>query len=269
MFPTLSLFASVRCPELSASNPGGPCKRSPCLFSHTVAPQARTFPVNKRPVAATNSAEGPASTSRSSEDTDKPAKKAKLAVSSGNKGLFANDEDVTVKAEDGRTEPKKTAGEASVSMAPQTAPLRGTASLRKPTFTIGRDGKVVRKGPPPVARAAQPFPTSTPTSSLIKGKERAIQQDQSASSGATYSAASIGPPRLPLNTKNSYFPIATRNAMLKNIFQEFMTLYAGIQPRAKGQKLAGEHALKQEAVIYNKNNKVCLYSVSLKRKVLP
>lgn len=249
MFPTLGLFASVRCPELSTSTPGGVCRRQPCLFSHTVA-QPRTFAVSKRSADV-------ASTTKSAFDaeSDKPAKKAKVASESSGYGLFsAQDDDVKPGRKDTERAGTQATPGPSNAVATQTAPLKGASSLRKATFSIGRDGKVVRKGPPAALRPPPALASSFSTSSTIKGKQRA--PDQTAATAPTYTASSIGPPRLPLNTKNSYFPIATRNAMLKNIFQEFMTLYAAIEPRNRGQRLAGEHALKQESTIYNKNNKV-------------
>lgn len=65
----------------------------------------------------------------------------------------------------------------------------------------------------------------------------------------------VGPPRLPLNTPASYFPVATRNAMIKSIYQEFIRLYENFSPKQR-HKLASEHALSQEIAIYGKNNKV-------------
>lgn len=257
MFPTLGFFASVRCPDLSTSTPGGVCKRSPCLFSHTVA-QPRTFAVNKRSVSASNSADGPASTSRGPEVTAKPVKKARVEFGPLADGLFsANDDEPQVKLENGHR--KRAAAQGKPNATPtQTVPLKGASSLRKPTFSIGRDGKVVRKGPSAALRPPPALASSFSTSSAIKGKERAADQDSTAASTApTYSASSIGPPRLPLNIKNSYFPIASRNTMLKSIFQEFMSLYSGIDSRSSAQRLASEHAMKQESVIYGKNNKVC------------
>lgn len=58
-----------------------------------------------------------------------------------------------------------------------------------------------------------------------------------------------------MNIPASYFPVATRNAMMKNIYHEFIRLYENFGGKDR-HALASEHTLAQEGLIYSKNNKV-------------
>lgn len=137
-------------------------------------------------------------------------------------------------------------------------------------MVVTGSGKVIRRGPAPALQQKDPtsavHTTTLSQSSSFKGKERAPVSNQSASASrpTTVSAftSSVGPPRLPLNTPASYFPVATRNAMIQNIYHEFIRIYANFAPK-KRHDLATEHALAQEAVIYGKNNKVSQHFVLL------
>lgn len=282
MFPTLGLFASVRCPELSASNPGGPCKRNPCLFSHT-APAARIATAITSTAASSGSSTSKsnkrngnevirsANGSASQDDSDgRPKKMQKQGSSSSSisgkpSQLFARDD------EEGDVKPGKNG--TKTLQQPSTAAASGTSRIGAPramggsrssAMIVTGSGKVIRRGPAPALQAKEATSTAhTATVSYTssgKGKERATASDQSVHSSrpAAVSAftSSVGPPRLPLNIPASYFPVATRNAMIKNIYHEFVRLYESLSPK-KRHDMATEHALAQEAVIYGKNNKVC------------
>lgn len=269
MFPTLGLFAAVRCPELSASNPGGPCKRNPCIFSHTAAPpRASSSTATAASGSTGNSKRGIANSAARDGLDDGRAKKVQKQASSSDiafkkaHSLFTQDED------NGDVKPGKTP---TATQQPSAA-TAGTSRLGVPralggsrtSMVVTGSGKVIRTGAAP---ALQPKPASAiHTSSVnhtssIKGKERATASDQTAGSSrpaASVSAftSSVGPPRLPLNTPASYFPVATRNAMIKNMYHEFIRVYENFAPKQR-HDLATEHSLLQEATVYGKNNKVC------------
>ena len=270
MFPTLGLFAAVRCPELSASNPGGPCKRNPCIFSHTAAPP-RAAAITAITASGSNSnsnSKRGITNSAAREGLDgRPQKVQKQASSldvafKKSHSLFTQDDD------DGDVKPGKTA---TATLQP-SAFTAGTSRLGAPramggsrtSMVVTGSGKVIRTGAAPALQ-----PKSTPTThtssvdhtSSFKGKERATASDQNASSSrpaASVSAftSSVGPPRLPLNTPASYFPVATRNAMIKNMYHEVIRVYENFAPKQR-HDLATEHSLLQEATVYGKNNKVC------------
>jgi len=276
MFPTLGLFAAVRCPELSASNPGGPCKRNPCIFSHTAPPPRAT-------AITSTSASGSTSTSNkrsngavihgsngsngaAQDGSDIRPKKVQKQSSSSDiaakrtSSLFTQDED------DGDAKAAKTVTRTQqpANIAAGTSRIgapRAMGGSRTAAMVITGSGKVIRRGPAPALQPqASPSTTYHHTSApTTKGKERATSSDQRGGSSrpAPVSAftSSAGPPRLPLNTPASYFPVATRNAMIKNMYPEFIRLYENFAPKQR-HDLATEHALSQEAIIYSKNNKV-------------
>ena len=310
MFSTLGLFSSVRCPELSSSNPSGACKRKPCLFSHTVPPASRlggrvastastTSSALKRTLPEGQSATQATAPAAHTEASNGTHKRPKLEQSSNAPGtsasgvarsafeLFSRDpaadgasgngsEDVKPRRINRNGEPsasvraqvtptaQPSTSAPTVASTTRTVPLKGAGSLRKPGFQIERNGRVVRTGPK--TSFGTPTAPAGASTSALKGKGRAVNLPNSAGiNGSSPSASSplstssngpIGPPRLPIDTKNTYFPIATRNAMIKAMHQEFVTLYEGLSPRAKALSMASAHSLAQELALYSKNNKV-------------
>ena len=257
MFPTLGLFASVRCPDLSASGGGtGSCKRNPCLFSH-IAPPPRLFTIRKRP---------PASRDGLQTGHERPVKTTKVS-SNGKSALFQSSqrdpEDVAANAENNVI----AASTSTVSSTVPVGPLRNT-TFRKPAIEITGSGQVIRKQVVPTRKLASTatstsHATQQPSSTIAfssKGKERATDINGSTTATSTLPTMSNSrePPRLPLMTRNSYFPMATRNTMLKSMYHEFIHLYRSLSPHQLARRLASEHATAQELSIYTKNNKVIL-----------
>ena len=318
MFSTLGLFSSVRCPELSSSNPSGACKRNPCLFSHTVPAPSRlggrvtttssssSSSTSKRPLSEGQSATQSTASAPHTQTSNETRKRPKLEQSGNAPGtsasgvarsafeLFSREPTVDgasdstlddvkpgLVARNGTpsadasaqltyTAPASTSAlpPAATALVPvpsttRTMPLKGPGSLRKPGFQIGRNGQVVRTGPK--ANFGTPAGSAAPTTSASKGKGRVMDRpspaitvgsNSSSSSSSAVPNGPTGPPRLPIDTKNTYFPIATRNAMIKAMHQEFTTLYEGLTPRGKALSMASAHSLAQELTLYGKNNKV-------------
>lgn len=286
MFPTLGLFASVRCPELTG------CKRKPCLYSHS-APAPRQFAIatSKRPAEEADEKEEDngkrSKTSRSSSFDYRPT-----SGGPASSRLFAPASSASTPSahehEDDAATPR--------SSGTQPVGALGTGGFRKPAIQISKTGQVIRKGipassslrtapSPSLAGTSHARTTSTGTSANGPGSSSSPSTSASTSklagtngsslattagsngssrsypastfaSSVTSLTTSIGPPRLPLNTKNSYFPIATRNAMLKNIHLEFANIYSTLPNRSEAARLASAHALAQEEVLYTANNKV-------------
>ncbi|EJU06041.1 hypothetical protein DACRYDRAFT_85886 [Dacryopinax primogenitus] len=69
------------------------------------------------------------------------------------------------------------------------------------------------------------------------------------------SEATTGPPVLAINAANSRIPMKDRQVMVSRLWEEFTKLYALIRP-GPAPELAREHALKQEADVYDKTNKM-------------
>jgi hypothetical protein len=278
MFPALGLFASVRCPELSASNPGGPCKRNPCLFSHT-APPARPFAaITSSTLAGSSKTNNSISTANASGSTSKhrlddtqsngrPNKAVKTSDVNGTSvrkpaSLFTrDDEEVEDKpAASSSTRPGQQINNAGTSRIGAPRSVGASRSMQ-----ITGSGKVIRKGPAPALQTQTQNRLGTTSSSTsnhvstssAKGKGPVVNGNVTVEVRGTSSLApGLGPPRLPINTPASYFPVATRNAMIKNIYQEFIRLYEESFSPKERQRLAAEHSLAQEAIIYSKNNKV-------------
>lgn len=273
MFPTLGLFASVRCPELSASNPGGPCKRNPCLFSHT-APPPRTAAITSSKALTSSTSNGSTSTIKRSsdavvrngkgntedDDADGDVRPRKLQKQTSNGAvsktstLFTKDED-DVEALTSQTTYKT--APVAVGTSRLGAP-RAMGGARTSSMVITGSGKVIRKGPAPAlqAKPASPvYSSATSQTSSLKGKERAPVQSNSRPAAVSAFMSDVGPPRLPLNTPASYVPVVTRNGMVKMMYQEFIRVYENFSPKQR-HGMASEHALSQEATIYGKNNKV-------------
>jgi hypothetical protein len=199
----------------------------------------------------------------------RPKKLQKQSTSSSvaNKGpsLFTQDED-DVDSKPGTSATKSLQAATAAAGTSRIGAPRAMGGSRTSAMVITGSGKVIRKGPAP---ALQPKPSSsaytstTNHTSSVKGKERAVGINEGASTSRSAPASvsaftsSVGPPRLPLNIPASYFPVATRNAMIKNIYHEFIRLYEHFAPKQR-HDLATEHALSQEATIYGKNNKVRL-----------
>lgn len=243
MFPTLGLLSSVRCPDML--NGSVACKRVPCLFSHSIAPPiaARVFP------SITDSDNGKRAASfASTADTTRPVKKVR--------SLFAGS---ASSSQSVKTEHHTRANdEASTSTKP-VGPLRTTQSLplTKSRFEITGSGKVIKHAIPTARMFGQATTSGTShaagklaSASSSKGKEPATSRP--ISSNVPISAE---PPKLSVSPTNPHTPLATRNAMIRNMHKEFMTIYVQLSPRGAALRLAAQHALAQEAAMYSKNNK--------------
>ena len=254
MFPTLGLFASVRCPDLSISGGGlGVCKRNPCLFSH-VAPPPRLLAITKRPASSSASSsrddakagqERPSKLRKAGPDT------APSAASNERTSLFQSVPD----------DPEDTgSGPVASSSTIPVGRLRNT-TFKKPAIAITRNGQVIKKQILPVQKLASSAYTMShtpqmPTSTLSsKGKEK-VMDSKAGRLPASTPKNSSEPPRIQVMTHKSYFPLAMRNTMLRSIYHEFLNVYAVITPRTVAAELASDHALAQEEAIYTKNNKV-------------
>lgn len=136
------------------------------------------------------------------------------------------------------------------------APLPKSTTALKPKagYTITGSGKVIKNPLYPPIRVTQSTASSTSNATpSAKGKERASATFQQTPS---YMNRPAETPRLPLTVRSSYFPVASRNTMIKSMFLEFARIYANMQPLAIQHKLSTQHALEQEQLLYDKNNKV-------------
>ncbi|TRM67741.1 Rexo1 protein [Schizophyllum amplum] len=128
----------------------------------------------------------------------------------------------------------------------------------------------------PAKRPTMPSPTSTavrspaigePPRKMVKlGGHTAVPAPQA-------SKPTVGVPTLKIHPMQSQVPIATRQSMLKVIYERFRELYSSILPA--NPTLASEHALRQEEELYNSSSKagysmaVIHYAGQIKRRPKP
>ncbi|KZT50653.1 hypothetical protein CALCODRAFT_422460, partial [Calocera cornea HHB12733] len=83
-----------------------------------------------------------------------------------------------------------------------------------------------------------------------------------------------GPPVLAINAANSKIPMKDRQTMVSRLWEEFNRLYSTILP-GSGPDLARDHAVKQEAEVYDKTNKLTYRNAvittlaGLKKRIVP
>lgn len=196
--------------------------------------------------------------------------------------LFTHDEEERdIKPDRNATKASQRASAATAAGTSRIGAPRAMGGLRTSAMVVTGSGKVIRRGPAPALQQKEASSiTHTSTVSRtpsLKGKERAASSDQglvtSRNVAGSAFISSAGPPRLPLNTPASYFPVATRNAMIKNLYHEFIRVYENFAPKRR-HELATDHALSQEAVIYGKNNKfsyrtACIATIARLKKRQP
>ncbi|KAK7060573.1 RNA exonuclease 3 [Paramarasmius palmivorus] len=118
----------------------------------------------------------------------------------------------------------------------------------------------------PVSASPSPQTPPEPPRKLQRGiQSRPVPQPQQQSNN--------GPPVLRVNPALSQVAIPVRQAMLKTLYEHFLTLYERILPN--NPTLASEHALKQEEEIYSKSSKFTYRNAiiqgiaALKRRPIP